>query len=182
MRGAGLQHEDISTMNSAFDTSYFEWLVQQIKIDQEHYSEMLHLLHGQEFVWVIPNDDNRVHDGLDLRTEFADDVGGVHRFHQGVSVLEVIVGLSRRIAFAAGGQPNQWAYRLIENLGLHKLGNPLSLYDKTVIGDILETLIWRKYKRDGYGGFFPLIDTDEDQTKVEIWYQMNAYIEEQPRV
>ena len=28
------------------------------------------------------------------------------------------------------------------------------------------------------GGFFPLAFPKEDQTKVEIWYQMSGYLEE----
>jgi hypothetical protein len=44
------------------------------------------------------------------------------------------------------------------------------------IDDILTRLIERTYKPNGEGGFFPLPQTDEDQTKVEIWYQMSAYI------
>jgi len=39
-------------------------------------------------------------------------------------------------------------------------------------------LIWRDYHADGRGGFFPLTNPDTDQTKVEIWYQMNAYVTE----
>jgi hypothetical protein len=28
------------------------------------------------------------------------------------------------------------------------------------------------------GGFFPLTHPNDDQRKVEIWYQMNAYLDE----
>jgi hypothetical protein len=46
------------------------------------------------------------------------------------------------------------------------------------VEDILDTCIWRTYQPDGQGGFFPLAWPEEDQTKVELWYQIAAYIDE----
>jgi hypothetical protein len=46
------------------------------------------------------------------------------------------------------------------------------------VEEILYALIWRTYDPDGVGGFFPLAWPKEDQTKIEIWYQMNAYAKE----
>ena len=37
------------------------------------------------------------------------------------------------------------------------------------------------YERDGQGGFFPLKYPTEDQTKKEIWDQMNLYVNEMNR-
>jgi hypothetical protein len=36
----------------------------------------------------------------------------------------------------------------------------------------------RLYTTSGYGGLFPLEEPKEDQRKVEIWYQMMAYLGE----
>jgi hypothetical protein len=118
-----------------------------------------------------------VEDGLDLRTEF---LGGSHYevLQQGVSVLEVLVALSRRLAFNADGDPDKWAWQLIVNIGLAKFKDPLRIVDKAAIEDILEKMIWRQFERDGRGSFFPLRYAKEDQTKTELWYQMNAYINE----
>jgi hypothetical protein len=46
------------------------------------------------------------------------------------------------------------------------------------VDNILYNLVWRNYHADGRGGFFPLQNPDVDQTKVEIWYQLNAYVSE----
>jgi hypothetical protein len=46
------------------------------------------------------------------------------------------------------------------------------------VNTILHDLIWRDYHPDGRGGFFPLQNPDVDQTKVEIWHQLNAYVSE----
>lgn len=138
------------------------------------------LMHSKEFVWLIPNDDNRIQDGKDLRREFLhdnDDPGFV-TLDQPCSVLEVLVGLSRRISFAAGGSAEGWAWQLLLNLDLERMSDPLSQRKATKVDQILEALIWRTYNPDGTGGFFPLSWPEEDQTKIELWYQMSAYVNE----
>jgi hypothetical protein len=69
-----------------------------------------------------------------------------------------------------------WAWKLIKNLKLHNMYDPLTSRKVDIIDEKIEALIWRTYEPDGSGGFFPLKNAKEDQTKVEIWYQMNAYV------
>lgn len=167
------------TMTKKFAERYFEWLASQIKIEQHihsDYDSLFRYLHSREFVWVVPNDDNRIVDALSLRREFW---GEGNRYpRDGVSTLEVILALSRRLEFIAGGEKEVWAGQLIKNLKLDRMWDPISLRKLHRMEDIVNTLIWRTYDRDGTGGFFPLRNVEEDQTKVEIWYQMNAYINE----
>jgi hypothetical protein len=59
---------------------------------------------------------------------------------------------------------------------LSSKSDPLTDEDVAKIKNILDTLVWRTYQPDGRGGFFPLNHPEEDQTKVEIWYQMNKYV------
>jgi hypothetical protein len=172
-------------MQNQRDRAYFNWLISQVEVNSPRsYINLFEKIHGTDFVWIIPNDDNRVYDGFDLRTEFVD---GTHGWKledvmkldvmtdKGASVFEVLIGLSRRIAFTAGGEAPWWAWQLLGNLGLHKFPDPLSRKKADALDEILEALIWRTYQRDGRGGFFPLNEPIEDQTKVEIWYQMNQY-------
>lgn len=159
------------------DQKYFEWLISQIHTRKKKtFIDLFERLHNTEFVWSVPNDDNRVSDGLELRFEFG--YNKKTSFEKGVSVLEVIVALSRRCAFVGGGNPYEWAGKLLENLGLSTMFDPLSQGKSDKVEKILEDLIWRTYKPNGQGGFFPLRETIDDQTKVEIWYQMNAYVME----
>lgn len=160
------------------DYDYFEWLTEQIHIpNDKSYSELFERMHNLEFVWTVPNDDNRVQDGKDLRYEFLENRRG--KLHlEFVTVLEVLVALSRRVAFTAGGEPRQWAWRLLKNLRLTKCCDPFDDRRATNVEEILENLVWRTYREDGQGGFFPLRQASEDQTKVEIWYQMNLFVNE----
>ena len=49
-------------------------------------------------------------------------------------------------------------------------------YDPNAVGEVLDRVIWRQYDPSGYGGLFPLSKPDKDQTRVELWYQLSAYI------
>lgn len=162
------------------EENYLKWLARQIKPDRDRdHTDLFRILYAKEFVWLIPNDDNRVRDGLDIRDSFFN-----YHSHldQGCSVLEVLIGISRRIAFAAGGDPHLWAWRLLENLELNRVSGRIGAIRAERVDDILERLIWRMYEPNGVGGFFPLAWPQLDQRGVEIWYQMHAYIEELPEL
>lgn len=124
------------------------------------------------FKWYISNDDNRNQDALDLRER----VGGMYDVEipmgDEASCLEVLIALAERMngdfGFKTAGE---WFKIMLDNL---------SLLEYSMTSEELKIRIWRDrgYNPDGYGGIFPLNDPNEDQRKVEIWYQMYAYIEE----
>ena len=165
-------------MTNSIGERYYEWLVSQVNVTRssKEFSGIFRWMYHQEFVWLVPNDDNRIGDAIDLRKEF----WGVGRMipQNGVSILEVIVALSRRAAFVGGGEAPDWAWIFIKNLGLNKFHDPLTSRKETKIQEILETFVYRLYAPDGVGGLFPLLNPPLDQTKVELWYQMHAYINE----
>lgn len=158
------------------DYEYYEWLISQIDSPRhKSYKDLFERMHNFEFVWFVPNDDNRVQDAFDLRHVFLED-SEEQLSLEGATVLEVIVGLSQRVAFIGGGKEQAWAWKLIKNLRLHKCTDPLGDTQAQGVDDILYALVWRTYDRNGEGGFFPLKNALEDQTKTEIWDQLNAYV------
>jgi hypothetical protein len=171
-------------MTEASDQSYFDWLVSQVAIvgkPVRTYNELFERMHNMEFTWTISGDDNRVQDAKDLRYYFLDspDRTDMPVYKEYVSFLEVLVAISRRMAFIAGGDGPQWAWQLLENLGFDGCSDRLNRHQRGYIEDRLESVIWRTYQRDGNGGFFPLpYPPSEDQTKIEIWIQMQNYINE----
>ena len=96
---------------------YFTWLCDRIDIEygrptNKSYTELLGQLHSKEFVWVVPNDHNRIADGQDLRMRFFYETGfdPDHELNGlPVSVLEIIVGLSERLAFISNLSASIWA-------------------------------------------------------------------------
>lgn len=171
-------------MGKPLDELYFEWLYAQvgdpeIKVPTRTYWRLLKLLFDKEFVWLVANDDNRIEDGKDLRYEFVDeanlkdvDPGWVKL---GVSMLELLISLSRALAFEAEGEPRDWFWHLMDNLGLREFNDTHDFADQEV-EDILDRLIWRNYSYSGEGGLFPLRRAERDQRDVELWYQLCAYV------
>jgi hypothetical protein len=170
-------------VNRPLDESYFEWLYFQVGARKNtdpnaSYWKLLKLLYFKEFVWVIPNDDNRAEDGRALRIRFLQETdyeSDPDWFEYPCSVLELLIALSERLAFEGDGEPRTWFWVLIDNLGLYHYRDGR----KIPVGKIEETidiLIWRNYEPDGNGGLFPLKNPSQDQRDVDIWYQMNAYL------
>lgn len=194
------------TVVHRLEQMYFAWLKRQINFNYRHvrnsnapqFETLMDALWNKPFPWVVSYDENRIQDGLELRYLFLQDadyhasfeemgarygnevmVPSVGEFRgKPCRILEVIVALSRRLEFQEGSDAGWWAWRLIVNLDLHKMKDPLSRLKQRRLDEALDTLIWRTYDRDGSGGFFPLAHPDDDQRKVEIWYQMAAYLAE----
>jgi|SRR5688572_10836770 len=171
-------------MSEPLDELYFQWLCRQVadpKLVNPYATHwrLLKLLYTREFVWFVPNDDNRLADGRDLRYEFIDSEG-LQDVDEGwirlpCSTLELLIALSRKLSFNSG-----WAYPgcfwgLLENVEL-KQYNDRRQYKDECIQEILDTIMFRTYKYDGRGGLFPLTQSREDQRRVELWYQMCAFV------
>lgn len=183
-------------MSGTLDDQYLEWLYGQVspvilKNPSRTYWALLRQLYNKEFVWFVPNDDNRLEDGRDLRHEFLTDLHGPDHEHSDpawlglpCSMLEMFIALSRRLAFETDGEARAWFWHLLEVLDLKQFTD--KFYDPEAaphkfnqVDDILETVIWRRYNSDGSGGgLFPLRIAQQDQRDVEIWYQASAYLVE----
>lgn len=186
--------EGRSSTMSPLAEDYLRWLAPQIRSNSgRSYGGLLEIMFEKEFIWLAPtaNDANRVGDGLDLRVEFCrsqnfafSEVGAFLDKEAPIppcSFLEVLIALSRRLEFNAGGSAEDWALQLVANLHLHRIADPVGRRKVERAHEILDTCIFRNYSPDGMGGFFPLRWPEEDQTKVEIWYQMAYYIDELQR-
>lgn len=169
------------------DGLYLTWLYGQVgsvveKNPSRTYWKVLRQLYTTEFVWFIPNDDNRAEDGKGLRQRFLEHQGirnvDPNWLHIGCSMLELMISLAERLSFQDGGGPRAWFWQLMENLDLER-HNDNTLVPEKQIERILNDVVWRTYRRNGRGGFFPLKRAVEDQTKIELWYQMSAYLLEQ---
>jgi hypothetical protein len=171
-------------MDGPLDELYFVWLYSQVgEVEEKNpnrtYWRLLRQLYQKEFVWFVPNDDNRIEDGKELRIEFVDDARledvDIHWINLGCSMFELLVGLSRRLAFEAEGEPRDWFWEMLDNLDLARLNDGRGFNPETV-DEILDRVIYRTYDANGDGGLFPLKDTLNDQRKVELWYQLSEYV------
>lgn len=164
---------------------YLRWLEEQLTDEfsssGKTYWGLVNRMFDTPFTYKIAMDHNRVMDGLDLRVEFAHSIRirppTMDALGPG-SFLEVLVGLSRKLAFTAGGEASGWAWELLTNLELHRLYDPLTYAKQRKAEEIMHTVMDRTYLPDGTGGFFPLGWPDDDQTQIELWYQMHAFVGE----
>lgn len=173
-------------MSALLDELYFEWLYGQacsvkLKNPARSYWNLFRILFKHEFVWIIPNDDNRCEDGKDLRYEFirsrGEEPADIDQdwLHMGCSMLELFIGLARRLAFETNAEPDEWFWELLENIGLNHYSDDVHIPRRDVEAK-LDRVIWRTYRRNGHGGLFPLQRAREDQRELELWYQLNSYL------
>ena len=187
-------------MTTSLDERYFDWLYSQIgavtDANPNHsYILLAEQLHAMPFVWTIPNDDNRGVDGKDLRQEF---LNGTHAVVNPTSLqdpctmLEMLLALARRCEFDGDGlciadTVGDWFWLLMDNVGLRGFTDAAYMYamraSQMAVESIVMNLINREYAPDGTnGGLFPLLRPGTDQRKVEICYQMNAFLLENSNV
>lgn len=175
-------------MSLTLDELYLRWLYGQVFPHSQYsenprrsYRKFFEQLFSIEFVWFVPNDDNRAADGRALRLEFLEE-NDLNLHDKGwldsaCSILEMLIAFSRRLAFEVEGDPGEWFWVMIDNLKLYDLSD--RDYRETKQEEVaaaFERVVWRTYEEDGEGGLFPLLDAQENQKRVELWYQASAYL------
>lgn len=169
---------------------YFEWMFELVCAGRYaraiSYRRLMEYLHSIEFTYIIPNDANRAEDGIDLRRRFVyerdlDDYIFNPKVTLGeyCSVLEMMIALSIKIETfmddpRIGNRTGQWFWKMITNLGLGSMND--NKFDKNTAKDIIETFLDREYEPDGRGGLFMIRDCEYDLRDVEIWIQLNWYL------
>lgn len=170
------------------DKLYFDWLYNIVCPElggRASYRTVSEHMNHVIFDWSVPNDDNRSAEGKELRYEFLDanDVtlrGDETSFLEpDATLFEVIVALCRRADFQAERGVNNWFRIILENLGLLECSDDaVGPADAPKIDKVLLKLNSRRYRPNGRGGLFPLRSSSDDQRKVELWYQLAAYLTE----
>lgn len=176
------------------EKQYFKWLVRIVggsRHSGRSYLFLLKALHKREFYWIITNDENRAGDGRSLRLDFKFDKGleddkSKDELAGPCSVLEMLVGLSRRIEMdimsdpKRGNRTKMWFWEMINNLGLSEFDD--NSFDLMAVNMILDRFLDRKYDNFGRGSLFYMPDLGEKYPKLnwkalEIWSQMHRYFE-----
>lgn len=171
---------------------YFDFLCGLVA-KRHGFKTLLRYLYDTEFYSLIPNDGNRIGDGEHLRNIFIEERGPTglpflpkkERFtRDGCCLLEVLIGLSYRLeSELTGGRygrpAGEWFWVLIENLGLEWMDDvefSIEFDTFSMVERRVRTFLDRQYSTDGSGGLFPLKNPQKDQRRVELWYQMGAWV------
>ena len=174
------------------DERYLEWLYGQVapvkaRPRTRTFWSLFRQLYGTIFVAIVAHDENRCADAKDLRYEFLaeneDLQGDLDWMRSPCTMLELLIILARHLAFEMDDAPIIWFWHLLDQIGLKQFNDrEYQLHPDPVeeeVSRILDRVIWRNYEPNGRGGLFPLRNSDRDQRKVELWYQLNAYLLEQ---
>lgn len=168
--------------------AYYCWLVGLLGNDYllNNYQKLLWKLYLTEFYWELDYDSNRAADGLYLRKLFEREHGlamdGRILGNENCSVLEMMIALARDAENEImhdpdlGDRTGEWFWVMIQNLGLD------SFDDYGFFGEEVDRILYifmhHLYAPDGYGGAFPCFGIERDMRKTDLWWQMNAYLEE----
>lgn len=153
--------------------NYKKRLLKHVGFKRMGYDMLTDHLIDAAFEWYINSDYNRAADGLFLRENLI----GEHSSIDGpCTVLEMLCALATRMETEYIGDDCDIFEELLDNLDLLSFDN--ENYDEIEVGDILDTWMGRKFNFDGCGSIFPLIHPSRDQRDIEIWGQMQEYINE----
>lgn len=173
------------------DEAYFEWLYDQAHRERGENSPLTYtivsgLMHGIIFNDSVPNDDNRSADGRELRDRFLEENKETFKrfgpdewnfYSSPCTFFEMLVALCYRCDFQVELGVSNWFYIFIQNLNLKQYAdNDYAVKDKGKITRVLNIVNNRTYRPSGSGGLFPLREPKQDQRKIELWYQMSAYV------
>ena len=143
--------------------------------DTAQYSRMLWQLYNTEFKVSIPMDENRIADALEFRRTYS-----YGDLTQPVGMLEMMLSLANRIEVdimhgtVEFDRTGDWFWAMIESLGLSDMTN--DVYDETIVSDVLDRFMHRRYSRNGKRGLFTIHDSAIDMREQEIWYQASLYL------
>lgn len=168
------------------DEKYLDWLYSQIaptsiRNPARAYRSLCAHLFKVPFRWdTDTRDDNRMEDGRELRydflTKFKIDEDPIWMDLE-ISVLEVLIGLARRLSFETDEEVDKWFWTMLDNLNLRKYTDAVYLEGNWIdVDKIIDRFLDRKYKGNGEGGLFPIRHPKIDQRKVELWDQMANYL------
>lgn len=167
---------------------YFNWMYQLVFANEKRrsYRKLLKYLNSVEFTYILDFDSNRAEDGMDLRYRFGyeHDYNGpmiaAYLDDRPCSILEMMVALANRCEEQimddphAGCRRGQWFFSMLASLGLSGMND--ENFVKSDAEEIVSRFLSRQYKRNGEGGLFT-VNSRHDMRNVEIWYQLNWYLD-----
>lgn len=171
---------------------YFDWLCSLIKDSKPRrgvtYKRLISYLYDTEFTFIIPMDENRCVDGIDLRYRFGYENGiegpviASYLDRGPCSILEMMVALAFyceehiMVNPEKGLRSGRWFWKMIESLGLEDMTD--RSYDPEYVNQVIWRFLDRQYDRDGKGGLVYIPDCPYDLREMDIWYQMMTYLSE----
>ena len=166
-------------------TGYYEWMRRivcgnAVVEGPREYNRLLQYLYNRDFIFINPMDENRAIAGVDLRYRYSREAAEELK-EKPCSILEMMVALALRCEESIMMSPDyddrtsQWFWEMIQSLGLDAMND--GSFNIRSVNHIVDVFLERRYRPNGKGGLFTIRNCDYDLRDIDIWYQMNWYLE-----
>lgn len=167
---------------------YFEWMsrvVTKDTVNEDIYTNLLQELYETPFIFVVPMDENRYNDGINLRSEFAYETNKDPEIifealeTRPCTVLEMMIALTIRINnimddIEVGDRFKSWFWGMVDNLGLYGMTN--ERYSSEFVDLVISKFLNRQYRNEGAGSLFPNAHNLPNYNQIQIWDQAMHYL------
>ena len=139
---------------------YTRWLIQRGCL--ENYSELASVWDELDFVWYIPEDEDKVIQALRMRDEYCYETGMPSPRQAPASFLEVFVSITDTLTAMLYQDRESFTKSILLNVGARSYSDdgrlPSEIHEEAL--KIAERVMYRTYSRNGTGGLFRLPGVD----------------------
>lgn len=156
---------------------YTSWLIQRGCL--ENYSELASVWDELDFIWYIPEDEDRAIQALRMRDEYCYETGMPSPRQAPASFLEVFVSITDTLTAMLYQDRESFTKSILLNMGARSYSDdgrlPSEIHEEALI--IAERVMYRTYSRNGTGGLFriPGVDTLEMTLTTQMIQWANLY-------
>lgn len=156
---------------------YFYALVD--RVNGYGYEDMLRVLYSYPFEIIVETDANLLPNVFALRDEYGYKPKPYEK--DMANCFEIFISLASKFDWLLSDLKNpdrteEWFWMMMKNTGLIFYDN--EHFNRDDIESICDVFVHRKYKTNGYGGPFPLRQPRKNVRRVDLWYQINWYVNE----
>ena len=157
--------------------NYTRWLIQRGCL--ENYSELASVWDEIDFVWYIPEDEDKAIQALRMRDEYCYETEMPSPRQAPASFLEVFVSITDTLTAMLYQDRESFTKSILLNVGARSYSDdgrlPSEIHEEALI--IAERVMYRTYSRNGTGGLFriPGVDTLEMPITTQMIQWANLY-------
>lgn len=156
---------------------YTSWLIQRGCL--ENYTELASVWDELDFVWYIPEDEDKAIQALRMRDEYCYETGAPSPRQAPASFLEVFVSITDTLTAMLYQDRESFTKSILLNVGARSFSDdgrpPSEIHEEAL--SIAERVMYRTYSRNGTGGLFriPGVDTLEMPLTTQMIQWANLY-------
>lgn len=156
---------------------YTSWLIKRGCL--EKYSELASVWDELDFVWYIPEDEDKAIQALRMRDEYCYETCMPSPRQAPASFLEVVVSITDTLTAMLYQDRESFTKSILLNVGARSFSDdgrlPSEIHKEALI--IAERVMYRTYSRNGTGGLFriPGVDTLEMPLTTQMIQWANLY-------